>query len=94
MSLQQARTSYHLIRNRTAMCASDRIKVRFIGKDDPIALRNGKIYDARVLKPTKKGKRWYGIVDETHEEYAYPPELFEIVSKNGVKSNERIHAFW
>ena len=76
------------------MCASDRIKVRFIGKDDPIALHNGKIYDVRVLKPTKKGKRWYGIVDETHEEYAYPPELFEIVSKNGVKSNERIHAFW
>ena len=55
---------------------------------------NGKIYDTRVLKPTKKGKRWYGIVDETHEEYAYPPELFEIVSKNGVKLNERIHAFW
>ena len=37
------------------------IKVRFIEKDDPIALRNGKIYVARVLKPTKKGKRWYGI---------------------------------
>ena len=43
------------------MCTGDMIKVRFIEKDDSIALRNGKIYVARVLKPTKKGKRWYGI---------------------------------
>ena len=57
------------------------IKVRYIGVDNPISLRYGKIYDARVLNPTKKGKRWYGIVDETHEEYAYPPELFEIISE-------------
>ncbi|HAH88833.1 MAG TPA: hypothetical protein DCL93_01780 [Faecalibacterium sp.] len=61
MSLQQARMSYHLIRNRTSMRTGDMIKVRFIEKDDPITLRNGKIYVARVLKPTKKGKRWYGI---------------------------------
>ncbi len=48
MSLQQARMSYHLIKNRTTMCTGDMIKVRFIRKDDPIALRNGKIYDARA----------------------------------------------
>ena len=65
------------------MKTNDIIKVRFTGKDDPLALRNGKIYDARVLNPTPKGKRWYGIVDETHEEYAYPPELFEVVSAQG-----------
>lgn len=51
------------------------IKVKFIGEDDPLSLRNGKIYDARVLK-----KNWYGIVDETGEEYAYPPEQFEIIN--------------
>ena len=50
----------------------DVVKVKYIGEDDPLALRKGKIYDARVLK-----KGWYGIVDETNEEYAYPPELFE-----------------
>ena len=61
------------------MNTNDTIMVKFIGLDDPLALRNGKIYQARVLKPTKSGKRWYGIVDETHEEYAYPPELFEII---------------
>ena len=50
------------------------VKVKFIGKDDPLSLRNGKIYDARILK-----KGWYGVVDETKEEYAYPPELFELM---------------
>lgn len=49
------------------------IKVKYIGTDDPLALRSGKTYTARVLK-----KGWFGIVDETNEEYAYPPELFEI----------------
>lgn len=53
---------------------NDIIKVKYIGNDNPLALRNGKIYDARILK-----KGWYGIVDETKEEYAYPPEQFEII---------------
>ena len=48
------------------------VKVRYIGENDPLSLLYGKIYDARILK-----KGWYGIVDETKEEYAYPPELFE-----------------
>lgn len=51
------------------------IKVKFTGEDDPLSLRHGKIYDARILK-----KNWYGIVDETGEEYAYPPELFKIIN--------------
>lgn len=50
------------------------IKVKYIGADDPLSLRNGKIYHARVLK-----KSWFGIVDETGEEYAYAPEQFHIV---------------
>ncbi len=54
---------------------NDRIKVRFMGEDDPLMLRHGKVYDARILK-----KDWYGIVDETNEEYAYPPDLFEVVT--------------
>lgn len=55
------------------------IQVRYIGHDDPLMLRTGKIYTARVLK-----KNWYGIVDETKEEYAYPPELFEVISENEI----------
>lgn len=50
------------------------IKVKYVGTDDPLSLRNGKIYLARVLK-----KGWFGIVDETGEEYAYVPEQFQIV---------------
>ena len=57
------------------------IKVKYIGNDNPLALRHGKVYEARVLK-----LNWYGIVDETNEEYAYPPELFEIV-ENQVKAS-------
>ena len=52
------------------------IKVKYIGEDDPLALRKGKVYDARVLK-----KGWFGIVDETNEEYAFPPEQFEIIEE-------------
>ena len=53
------------------------VKVRYIGEDDPLSLRTEKVYVARVLK-----KNWYGIVDETGEEYAYPPELFEVVEQH------------
>lgn len=58
------------------MKINDIIKVKYIGEDNPLALRTNKIYSARVLK-----LGWYAIVDETHEEYAYPPNLFEIVEK-------------
>lgn len=50
------------------------VRVKYIGEDNPLSLRYGKIYEARVLQ-----KGWFGVVDETNEEYAYPPELFEFV---------------
>lgn len=55
---------------------NSKIKVKYLGENDPLTLLKGKVYDARILK-----KGWYGIVDETKEEFAYPPELFEIVEK-------------
>jgi len=60
------------------------VKVKYTGKDDPLALRNGKVYDARVLK-----KGWYGIVDETGEEYAYPPRCLELVNQNEIDNEEQ-----
>ncbi len=60
------------------MKINDVVKVRYIGEDDPLMMRYGKIYDARVLK-----LGWFGVVDETHEEYAYPPELFELLATEG-----------
>nr|DAI34059.1 MAG TPA: hypothetical protein [Caudoviricetes sp.] len=50
---------------------NEKIKVVYIGDDDPLALRTGKTYIARILQ-----KGWLGVVDESGEEYAYPPELF------------------
>lgn len=60
------------------------IRVKYKGADDPLSLRNGKVYEARILK-----KGWYGIVDETKEEYAYPPELFDVEKeKDNLNSPE------
>ncbi|MEA4972930.1 hypothetical protein SDC9_155560 [bioreactor metagenome] len=57
------------------------MKAKFIGKTDPVALINGKIYDVLSIE-----KDWYRIVDEEglddDEElqgYLYPKECFEIV---------------
>lgn len=56
---------------------NDKVKIKYIGEDNPIALRTGKVYEGRALK-----KGWFGVIDETHEEYAYPPEVFEIVDED------------
>lgn len=53
---------------------NDKLLVKYIGTTNPLMLIHGKTYEARVLR-----KGWFGIVDETKEEYAYPPELFEEV---------------
>ena len=58
------------------MKMNEKIKVKYIGETDPLMLINNKIYEARILK-----RGWFGIVDETKEEYAYPPELFEITEQ-------------
>lgn len=63
------------------MKINDTIKVKYTGEDDPVKLRTGKIYNARVLK-----KGWYGVVDEMKDgEYAYPPYLFEIIENNAIE---------
>ena len=56
------------------------VHVRYIGESDPLMMLHGKIYEARVLK-----KGWFGVVDETHEEYAYPPELFELLTDEAAQ---------
>ena len=49
------------------------MKVRYIGESDELELINGKIYDVISVE-----KEWYRIVDETGEDYLYPPEAFYI----------------
>lgn len=52
------------------------MKVRYLGESDPLTLLNNKVYDVISIE-----KEWYRIVDETGEDYLYPPDGFEIVEK-------------
>ena len=50
------------------------MKVKFLGESDPLALLNNKVYNVLSVE-----KGWYRIIDETGEDYLYPPEAFTIV---------------
>lgn len=52
------------------------MKVRYIKETMSISLTNNKVYDVLSIE-----KEWYRIVDDTDEDYLYPPELFEIVEE-------------
>lgn len=58
----------------------ERLKVKWKGKTDYFGLTNGKIYDVLSVE-----KGWYRIVDETGEDYLYPPEKFEQVNETENK---------
>lgn len=59
-----------------------KIKVRFIGENDPLALLNRKIYDAFLGQ-----KGMICLIDETGNEYAYHPSLFEIIEREDSSSH-------
>jgi hypothetical protein len=41
------------------------------------SLKKDKIYNARDC-----GRGWFALIDETGEEYAYPPHLFEVMDES------------
>ena len=61
------------------------MKIKYIGREreyfvvpnNRMDLIPGKIYE--VIKIEKHG--WYRIIDESGEDYMYPPELFKIVEE-------------
>ncbi len=53
------------------------MKVIYRGESDPLELINGKEYDVISIECG-----WYRIVDETHDDYLFPPELFDISEPN------------
>ena len=53
------------------------MKIKYNGETIPFALTKGKVYDVISIE-----KNWYRIVDDTSEDYLYPPEKFEIVKNN------------
>lgn len=50
------------------------MKVRWLGKTESFVLTHGKIYTVLSIE-----KKWYRVIDDSGEDYLYPPELFEIV---------------
>lgn len=49
------------------------MKVVFIGKSDSLCMLNGKEYEVLSIECG-----WYRIIDETNEDYLYPPESFVV----------------
>lgn len=52
------------------------MKVKYLGKTEILVLTNGKIYDVVSVE-----KGWYRIVDDSGEDYLYPPKYFEVVEE-------------
>ena len=47
------------------------MRVKYQGETDFLVLTNSKIYDVVGIE-----RGWYRIVDDSGEDYLYPPELF------------------
>ena len=50
------------------------MKVKWIKETEFLVCTKDKVYDVISIE-----KDWYRIVDDTGEDYLYPPECFEIV---------------
>ncbi|GJM54738.1 hypothetical protein E5335_05360 [Coriobacteriaceae bacterium] len=53
------------------------MQVKYHGESSPLGLLNNKIYDVLSIE-----KGWYRIIDETEEDYLYPPECFDVIKPN------------
>lgn len=51
------------------------MRAKYLGKTEVLALTNGKVYEVLSVE-----RDWYRIVDDSGEDYLYPPELFELVN--------------
>lgn len=49
---------------------------KYIGTNDPPMLLYGKSYKVKDIE-----RGWFRIIDETGEDYLYPPELFKVITK-------------
>ena len=50
------------------------MKVKFLGKTSFLVLTNNKEYNVISIE-----KDWYRIIDDSGDDYLYPPQLFEVV---------------
>ena len=52
------------------------MKVKFIEKSNPHTLTQGKEYEVISIE-----RGWYRIIDESGEDYFYPPHVFEVTEE-------------
>ena len=52
------------------------MKAKWIGKTTSFMMTNGKVYEVLSIE-----KDWYRVIDDTGEDYLYPPQKFEIVEE-------------
>ena len=52
------------------------MKVKYIKDTVTLCLTKNKIYDVLTIE-----KGWYRLVDDSGDDYLYPPENFEIIEK-------------
>lgn len=52
------------------------MKVKYLGETKSFMLTKDKIYDVVSVE-----KGWYRIVDDSGDDYLYPPSLFQVVEE-------------
>lgn len=52
------------------------MKVKWKGKTEFLVLTHDKVYTVLAVE-----KGWYRIVDDSGDDYLYPPEQFEVVEE-------------
>lgn len=52
------------------------MKVKWKGKTEYLVLTKDKEYDVMSIE-----KNWYRIIDDSGEDYLYPPHMFEVVDQ-------------
>ena len=51
------------------------MKVRYLGETSFLELTQGKVYEVISIE-----KGWYRLIDDSGEDYLYPPDEFEEIS--------------
>lgn len=58
------------------------MKVKYHGAGYSVSLLHGKIYDVIEIDPVCG---WYRIIDETEDDYLFPPNLFDVIENTNAK---------
>ena len=59
------------------------MKVKWTGKTEFLMLTNGKVYEVLSIE-----KEWFRVIDDSGDDYLYPPEKFEIIEE--INTNEDV----